>query len=81
MICSVVTNLVGAVHGKKGRFKPSKPKDFMPTWDPEGILDKPAQSLAEMKSVLMSLAASGKGKIRQGKPQSMRQKREERRKS
>jgi len=52
-LCSVITNLAGSVYGKKGQFKQTKPKDFLPVWDDPG---PKKQTVEEMKEVLKSIA-------------------------
>jgi len=73
-----MTNLVGSVYGKKGQFKPVSAKAFMPVWDADNDIKR--QTVDEMKGILMALAGSGKGKIRKGKPRSLRHRREDSRK-
>ena len=58
-LCSIVTNIAKAVWGRKGSGnKMTSPMDFMPDWlgEEQSSVPGKAQSLEEMKSVLMAIA-------------------------
>jgi len=60
-MCSLITNIARAVHGKKGA-KMSSPSEFLPEWlskEVKGDVDLPKQqSLVEMKTILRGIASA-----------------------
>jgi hypothetical protein len=55
LLCSVITNLVIGVHGKKGT-KLAEPKDFLPQWGNEEVKEIEGQTVQQMKDYMMQFA-------------------------
>jgi hypothetical protein len=68
-LAMLITNLTIQVHGKRGA-QLAKFEDFLLEWDSEGTktTSTKQQSVEDMRSVLMSLAASQNKKVRKTPP-------------
>lgn len=72
---ALIVNIVSKLYAKKGHTpKEVLPTDFIPNWTGEKRIER-KQSVADMKQVLMSIAAAAQKKEQQDKIDEMRSKR------
>lgn len=57
-LCSLITNLIRGIFGKKGQTEFTKYTDFMPEWDPVKRMqvEVKEQTVEEQKAAIMNIA-------------------------